>query len=221
MKKCMKIIPFILAVCFLFSACTSDSLVTTQRTTEPTTEKTTETLTETAEITTEATTQKEIYYPTEEEYMELFDKRLAPYIDYTKSYDSSTNAIVISWDVFYSRILTLHYSASLMMNEENRITWCMVNVYHEKFGNNFELLSAEGRTDVLGLIVCPSYILACFHSNQEYDEKSFVNKVAEATKGLVGNERKCDLSFFDCDYYASLNDETGITSMLDYGGKTH
>ena len=216
MKKIISLLLFIVLIFLLFAACSSNNSYETTTTTVTTTTATTKPTTSTTE------TKKQYYYPTVDEYMELFDSKFAQYINYTKNTDFSTNSVSISWTVDYSSAMSMSYSASLYLNDDNRVTWCSVTTYHEKFFNCYkDLLNSQSQYDVLVETILPSYLLACLHYGKEYDNEEFGDLVVEVTKDAIVNGRTYDGKAIDCEYYVKIDEESGIISMLDYGGDTH
>ena len=225
MKKILAVTMAVTIIIAVFSACSNggnnapSSVTTTQESTQAqtTTEATTST-------TTTTTTEKQVYYPTEEEYMKLFDQEVAYFINYnyTKTYSESSNSITVSWDVQFNRAISMHYVLSLYKNEDNRITWCAVNVMHEKFYNVFnDLLNEDAQYGVWAYVIMPSFLLACLHNSEEYSEDKYREACIPVWKGVLGTTQKYDSTLLDCDYSVTVNNETGVTSMLDYGGNTH
>lgn len=216
MKKIISLLLVSVVFLLLFAACSSNNSDETTTTTVTTTTTTTKPTTSTTE------TKKQCYYPTIDEYMELFDSKFAQYINYTKNYNSTTNSVIISWTVDYSSAMSMSYSASLFLNDDNRVTWCSVTTYHEKFFNCYnDLLNSQSQYDVLVETILPSYLLACLHNEKEYDNDEFGDLVVEVTKGAIVNGRTYDGNVINCNYYVKIDEETGITSMIDYGGDTH
>ena len=221
MKRIIALVSVALCFVLVLSACSTNSYI--DKTTKVS--STTSTTTTTTTTTTTATTKPEssnIYYPTVEEYMEAFDDKYAQYISYSKTDNVSANSVTVRWSVDYNQAISIKYSLSLFLNDDNRVTSCSVTALHEKFFNCYrDLLNSQSQYDVMLELVMAQYILAYLHNGKEFDKDKLEDLVIDASKGILVNGREYRGKFFDCNFYAKLNEEIGITSMLDYGDNSH